>query len=164
MSHFLTLVLVNGPKEYHEDVVDSLLAPYCEEIDVEPYKLPCLLCGCNNGYKAKADCPECQGTGEATTTYNPDSKWDWYTVGGRWSAYVKGNKISAKALSKSLLSEKRCFPFAVVTPLGEWHEKAKMLWFADTEDEKDPDVWKNEVFGLLDTYKNSTAIVVDCHI
>lgn len=23
------------------------------------------------------------------TTYNPDSKWDWYSVGGRWTGYFK---------------------------------------------------------------------------
>lgn len=26
----------------------------------------------------------CGGTGVNPTTYNPDSKWDWYSIGGRW--------------------------------------------------------------------------------
>lgn len=25
--------------------------------------------------------------GEVYSTYNPDSKWDWYTIGGRWAGY-----------------------------------------------------------------------------
>jgi hypothetical protein len=31
------------------------------------------------------DCDECGGDGVVISTYNPDSKWDWYQVGGRWS-------------------------------------------------------------------------------
>ena len=27
----------------------------------------------------------CQGTGVVTTTYNPRSQWDWWTIGGRWT-------------------------------------------------------------------------------
>lgn len=34
-------------------------------------------------------CRECYGTGSRSTTYNPKSKWDWYTVGGRWLGFFK---------------------------------------------------------------------------
>ena len=27
--------------------------------------------------------------GNFTTTYNPNSKWDWYSIGGRWDNYIK---------------------------------------------------------------------------
>ncbi|MBS1722540.1 MAG: hypothetical protein JSS66_05975 [Armatimonadetes bacterium] len=30
----------------------------------------------------------CAGTGEYETTYNPQSKWDWYVVGGRWNGWL----------------------------------------------------------------------------
>lgn len=42
-----------------------------------------------NGYKVHEDTPE-DGSGVlyyTMTTYNPDSKWDWYQVGGRWHEY-----------------------------------------------------------------------------
>jgi hypothetical protein len=29
------------------------------------------------------------GTFEEFSTYNPDSKWDWYAVGGRWCGFLK---------------------------------------------------------------------------
>jgi hypothetical protein len=29
-------------------------------------------------------CSDCNGTGISSTTYNPNSKWDWYEIGGRW--------------------------------------------------------------------------------
>jgi len=31
--------------------------------------------------------PNEQGVWENWSTYNPDSKWDWYEVGGRWDGY-----------------------------------------------------------------------------
>ena len=32
------------------------------------------------------DC--CNGTGTYRSTYNPQSKWDWWTVGGRWTGVL----------------------------------------------------------------------------
>lgn len=58
MSHYLVGVVVNDISE-----VDNILAPYNENMEVEPYT---------------------DDDGE-TTTYNPNSKWDWYSIGGRWS-------------------------------------------------------------------------------
>lgn len=57
MSHYLVGVIVNDISE-----VDDILAPYDENMEVEPYT---------------------DDDGE-TTTYNPKSKWDWYSIGGRW--------------------------------------------------------------------------------
>lgn len=37
---------------------------------------------------ADPDCEDCHGTGKAKTTYNPKSRWDWWTVGGRWSGQL----------------------------------------------------------------------------
>jgi len=35
------------------------------------------------------ECEECNGTGKYSTTYNPHSKWDWWTIGGRWTGYLR---------------------------------------------------------------------------
>lgn len=58
MSHYLVGVVVNDISE-----VDNILAPYDENMRVEPYT---------------------DEDGEITT-YNPNSKWDWYSIGGRFS-------------------------------------------------------------------------------
>ncbi len=29
----------------------------------------------------------CMGTGITTSTYNPESKWDWWVIGGRWAGF-----------------------------------------------------------------------------
>ena len=36
-------------------------------------------------YEAEADPDMVHADGNEYTTYNPDSKWDWYQIGGRWS-------------------------------------------------------------------------------
>jgi hypothetical protein len=35
--------------------------------------------------KPDPTCSDCNGTGIRHTTYNPDSKWDWWMIGGRWT-------------------------------------------------------------------------------
>ena len=34
--------------------------------------------------KSDPKCEECHGNGVVLSTYNPDSQWDWYQIGGRW--------------------------------------------------------------------------------
>lgn len=36
-------------------------------------------------YAPNPECPECHGTGFYRSQYNPKSKWDWWTIGGRWT-------------------------------------------------------------------------------
>ncbi len=36
------------------------------------------------------DCEECEGKGTNETQYNPKSKWDWYSIGGRWNGGLRG--------------------------------------------------------------------------
>lgn len=58
MTHFTVLVCVKDDP----DDLNWALAPFDENKEVSPYQ-------------------EKDGT---MSTYNPDSKWDWFTVGGRW--------------------------------------------------------------------------------
>jgi hypothetical protein len=39
--------------------------------------------------KPDPKCEECNGTGLEKSTRNPQSKWDWYSLGGRWTGYFK---------------------------------------------------------------------------
>ncbi len=38
--------------------------------------------------KPDPGCEDCSGTGVVTTVYNPDSKWDWWQIGGRWTGVL----------------------------------------------------------------------------
>lgn len=63
MSHFTVAV---ATKKNSIEEVEKLLAPYSENLEVEPY--------------LDEDGDE--------TTYNPNSKWDWYEIGGRWNNHL----------------------------------------------------------------------------
>lgn len=47
------------------------------------------------------ECEDCKGTGRRTTTYNPNSKWDWYSIGGRWMGYFTVKDGVEEKLGKS---------------------------------------------------------------
>jgi hypothetical protein len=124
-------------------------------------------------YHASPDCPDCNGTGLRVTTYNPDSKWDWYEFGGRWAGELFGELDREETRGNSrptceLLDHdgqgNPFYPFAIVTPDGQWHEKGKMGWWAMVTDEKPDDTWHEEVRELYEKFGDSVAVLVDCHI
>lgn len=129
MSHYtLTIVLPEAPKNkgHVEEMVSTLLAPFDENVSVEPYKdyvkpLPedwrhatdrelgwpysvvkdnapdtdlsdpqAVASFMNSRYGGEE--PE-YGVDEQGlfqwSTYNPQSKWDWWVVGGRWTGIYK---------------------------------------------------------------------------
>lgn len=105
MSHFTVLVI--------GDDYEGQLAPYNEDIQVAPYKryesdvdwLREVYAKEHDGQQPPSDQALAEFLNEhwedehdygvddmgvfQWSTYNPDSKWDWYTVGGRWRGYFK---------------------------------------------------------------------------
>lgn len=106
------------------------------------------------------------------STHNPDSKWDWYEIGGRWSGYLpliyldsEGNRIYVdSAMSSDIdwdyMFEKNYIPFCYVDDLGEWHEKGEMGYWAMVSNEKETEDWKNE----FKNYINSYIKIIDCQV
>ncbi len=111
--------------------------------------------------KADPDCEDCQGTGTRMTTSNPDSQWDWWTIGGRWEGWLSQTN---SAPVTELLQDDDKIPFALVTPDGQWHQRGEMGWFGMAFDEKADDAWAQEVHQLLQTYPDSLAVACDLHI
>ena len=130
------------------------------------------------------------------STYNPDSKWDWYANGGRWDKAIKTkdgefvNECLAKEIDltpypsecyeddtdwqgkpvKRLKDEydwhytKDDMPFCVVID-GVWYERGQMGWWACVSNEKDKDVWNEEVAKMLtEIPADSEVYNVDFHI
>ena len=74
-------------------------------------------------------------------TYNPNSKWDWYSIGGRWGGFLplkeldsEGNHLTTnEALVEEIdweyLLNEQFPPFCYVDENGEWFEKGEMGWF-----------------------------------
>jgi hypothetical protein len=109
MSHFTVLVIGENPEEQ--------LAPYDENIEVDDYvedvvtedekqnfmkfyteekKTISPSLSFDDAYDLKGDDwngmrwqKDEDGQWYNHSTYNPISKWDWYSLGGRWSGYLK---------------------------------------------------------------------------
>jgi len=99
---------------------------------------------------------------------NPNAKWDWYSIGGRWSGILpgkNGEKLDTARL-KELNVEKIIEnpPFAIVKG-GIWFEKGDMGWFGMTHSEKKDTEWINEVRAIFEGIDPEDFVtVVDCHI
>jgi len=107
-------------------------------------------------------CTMCGGTGIHESTYNPDSKWDWYTLGGRWDEGEKN-----QGLVKSII-EDPSWPikssFALLTPDGEWVETGTLGWWGTVSGEKDSNVWAEQFKNVLDKFKDCYYSLIDYHI
>lgn len=104
--------------------------------------------------------------GDLLSTYNPNSKWDWYVVGGRWSGYLDlkdGSSVDEAYVNEVDWSKN--VPFAYVTPNGIWNEKGEMGWWACVSNEKDENEWKREFIEYVKNLDDDVIVTaVDCHI
>lgn len=104
--------------------------------------------------------------GDLLSTYNPNSKWDWYSVGGRWNKCI--TTLDGEQVNEAYVDEvdwKDSTPFAFITPNGEWHEKGEMGWWAIVTNEKEKKDWETEFKEFIDSLdENIMVSVVDCHI
>jgi hypothetical protein len=128
-----------------------------------------------------AECDECHGTGLNKSTYNPQSEWDWYRIGGRWDGWIseapemddgeggfnfsrRFESLERNAVVASVASEKERIPFAIITPDGKWHEKGNMGWWGIVMDEKDDKAWETEAKRLYAESSDHIAVCLDAHI
>lgn len=105
MSHFSVAV-------FHkvDESIDELLAPYDENLEVEPYL---------------------NGDG-IYTTYNPNSKWDWFEIGGRFSKMLI-NKNTREHVDFGRVKD-IVFPFD-----GEEYERRLKFWDANIDNAFEPE-------------------------
>lgn len=104
--------------------------------------------------------------GDLLSTYNLNSKWDWYSIGGRWNKYIK--TLDGDQVNEAYVNEvdwKGSTPFAFVTPSGEWHEKGRVGWWAMCSHEKERNEWEAEFKEFVGSLGEDVMVtVVDCHI
>ncbi len=115
--------------------------------------------------------------GQPISTYNPDSKWDWYRIGGRWDGWITGNEQESdggfnfgpdhETVANNIATTKQALkrgviPHALITPDGQWHERGRMGWWANliTENEN----WEQEARELLAHYPRHRVVILDAHI
>lgn len=112
---------------------------------------------------------------ELVNTYNPESKWDWYCVGGRWSNYLpmaefdENDNVYYQDIATvgevdwEQYKKEHNAPFCFVDLDGEWHECAHMGWWGMTSD--DNENWENEFWEYVNSLPEDTVITtVDFHI
>lgn len=78
MSHFTVLVIGPDP--------EGQLARFDENLEVEPHIAPCGWCDGDAKYQP---CENCGDTGKETTTRNPEGRWDYYRLGGRYAGFLR---------------------------------------------------------------------------
>lgn len=112
-----------------------------------------------------------QKDGSVFSSYNPNSKWDWYSIGGRWGnlLVLKNGTTANSAKIKDIDIDKMVdlCTYAVLTADGQWHSPGEMGWWgisSETEDEYDK--WKREFADrfLLNADPELELTIVDCHI
>ena len=98
MSHYTVAVFTKPGQS-----VEELLAPYEENMAVEPYiwlsrqeAIDYARKHYQTEGKSDEECWQMVADGEQTdedgniySTYNPNSKWDWWTEGGRWGGMLR---------------------------------------------------------------------------
>jgi len=109
---------------------------------------------------------EIDSEGNELSTYNPNAKWDWYQVGGRWDGFFKtkeGKDVNATTIGELDFSSLR--PTFAVLKYGEWHEKGEMGWWAMVSKEKAEEDWATEFHELFQGLPDSMPItLIDAHI
>ncbi len=110
---------------------------------------------------------------------NPDARWDWYVIGGRWDGYLQGrptrhdpfdeNRAELNVLTTNELRKvkdlKERMPFAVVTPAGEWlgcETSVRFLHRFGLYRQRDAE-WLKRVRKVLHIYSDYRVVCVDIH-
>lgn len=120
--------------------------------------------------KPDPTCTECGGTGRHMSTYNPNSKWDWYMVGGRWDGWLTDTEVESETHetletnSLTVTEGLDKIPFAILTPKGEWGERGEMGWFGCTSNEMSDEDWTAAAKAIYSMYVGHIAVAVDCHM
>lgn len=110
--------------------------------------------------------------GGVYSTSNPNAKWDWYSLGGRWEGLLllkDGSRVDqAKKkdidIDKMRKREEGFLTFAFLKD-GKWYEQGEMGWWGIVSNEKDKDKWQEEFDKLIDSVDQDTLLsVYDVHI
>lgn len=104
--------------------------------------------------------------GNIWSSYNPDSKWDWYSEGG-WGDFLesKNGGFTDEDYVSEVKFTKDAVPFAFIDSKGVWHERGTMGWFACVSNEKESKTWEDEFFNYVENLDDDMMVsVINCHI
>lgn len=109
---------------------------------------------------------------------NPNAKWDWYSLGGRWSGLIKlkngatgitgkagvfDNETGIDQAKKGYIANFDDLVTFALLKDGKWFERGEMGWWGVVSDENNE--WDNELKKLVKGLPEETLIsIYDCHI
>jgi len=122
MSHFTVGVILDDLND-----LESILEKYDEEKQVEPY-ISMTKDELEDEFKAEDDISwdefiedkNLDSNGNLLSTYNPNSKWDWWVIGGRW-----GNVIRLKTGERANYAKIKDIDFSLDMTV---HKEAERFW------------------------------------
>jgi len=125
------------------------------------------------------NCRVCKGGGTEKQTHNPEGRWDWYRIGGRWDGVVKkverpsedngfnfapehqqlehNSILCSEALKTWDVLEDT--PYSILTSAGEWMEKPMEAYDDDTVLE----AWRMKVHNFLKDHPDHILVGLDYH-
>ena len=161
MTHALVTVMVELDQKAHiEERVSVMMAPFDENIEVEPYDVDCWCCTNSHikedgvhCYCRRGDhCDECNDTRVVKTNYNPRSKWDYYRpIEDSWH-FVPMEE------SPTLVT------YSLLLPDEGWFSRGELGWFGSSLDEKGD--WDDRFKEAYTKYlsEGHIPVVLDYHI
>ena len=112
--------------------------------------------------------------GVSYSTYNPNSKWDWYAFGGRWEDYITDECVKNTTFYRKhkfvrledLKVDASELSYAFLDLKGEWREPGEMGWFGMSTSTPETEAdYRQEIQNYLEDLSPQTWICfVDCHI
>jgi hypothetical protein len=173
MTHFVGIVVADNEQE-----LEQILAPYNENKESEPYFVACeeddikSMKKCYNiksndlndlieymedwnGYNGAIQ----DGKLGYMSTYNTNSKWDWYVVGGRWGGIVPNNQCKLMEIEQ-YFQNYGYLPAVVVTDKGWFASKDYGWWgmYSDIEEGKE------KIQSLINELSDKNCYLIDFHI
>jgi hypothetical protein len=102
--------------------------------------------------------------------HNPNAKWDWYSIGGRWSGYLINKNgepedyTTVDNVDWDKMKEDTFPPYGFILD-GKWYAKGEMGWFGMSDDKCEKDVWDEYFWKKVKEIPGEYPVtVVDCHI
>lgn len=94
---------------------------------------------------------------------NPNAKWDWWSIGGRFSGRLK--LVTGEAVDTARVGdvEIELPTFAFIETNGTWHGRGRMGWFGIVTDDC-PDYDDDFSVFWRNLPKDQIVYIVDCHI
>ena len=116
--------------------------------------------------------------GNLLSTHNPNSLYDYWMVGGRWSCLfldiegregdesVENNSISVKQLLANLEQNPQRYTFNIIIDrTGKLHSSRNMGWWGSYEKTVGDDEWVATYKRVLENTEDGDHVVnLDCHI